>query len=432
MHMLPLVLLAYSTLIPPEVSVSIGDLSFYVYRVLLFAMIPLILRRAFLNFDRFNVWDLVILTSLLLIPVSLWANHSIAVALETGMSVTVDLGLSYFLARSSIRTTRDFQVFLVILAPGLAIAGLTMMAESLSSQLFVRPLMAEVFGGLDGLGRQNLYYRLGLLRAYGPFSHPILGGLHLAMFLAIYWYAVKNPVYRMMGMAAAAMCFFTLSSGPLLALVISAGLIFYNGLQRKIDGLNWQHMFIVAILGLVIVEFGSENGIVSVVTRYLTFNSSSSWYRLAVWEFGTASVKANPLLGVGWNSWERARWMVHETIDAHFLWMAVRFGLPASLLLLGGSIAIMFKLGRRVSELPPSIERDTRIGVLIALFSLELMMFTVTLFGSTQILFMLMLGAAASLSATVFSIKRETVTSDEPPEAAVSYTHLTLPTKRIV
>jgi|GEM_PF-616376 len=418
MHVLPLVILGYATLIPPEVHVTISGLSFYVYRVLLYALAPIILRRAYLNLHRFNWWDLAILASALMLPVSIWVNNSFAEALESGMSVTIDLALTYLLARSTIRTTRDFQAFLIMMAPGLALAGLTLMVESLSREFIVRPVMASIFGSSEIVG-VKYYYRLGLLRAYGPFSHPILAGLHLGVFLSMFWFAVKNPTYRFLGLAAGAMGFFTLSSGALIAIGISAGLIAYHRVQQLVVGLNWKHFFILAIVGLIILQFGSQNGAVSVVSRYLTFDSATASYRIGIWDYGTISVQNHPLFGVGLNEWERAQWMmVHDTIDAHFLWMAVRFGLPASLLLFVSSIAIMFKLGQRVSELPLSVERETRVGIIIALFAIVLMMFTVTLFGSTQIIFYITLGGAASLASANIVVRRASVERTEPAEPA--------------
>ena len=131
---------------------------------------------------------LMLLVSLWL-PVSFWMNYDFATGLEAGLSQTIDIFVAYMVGRLFIRDLNEFKQFLRLLLPGLVLVAILLMAESFSGRLFVRETAAAIFGGGNEVGGElNYEKRLGLLRAYGPFTHPIHAGMFLASFLPLYFY----------------------------------------------------------------------------------------------------------------------------------------------------------------------------------------------------------------------------------------------------
>lgn len=89
------------------------------------------------------------------------------------------------------------------------------------------------------------------------------------------------------------------------------------------------------------------------------------------------NVWANPWFGIGLGDWERPWWMVSSTVDAFWLVIAMRGGIPTFLLL---AIAILL-IGRAVvnnqSKLADPVARRLAAGWLISLIALSLIGCTV-------------------------------------------------------
>ncbi|MCH7564219.1 MAG: hypothetical protein IH968_10395, partial [Gemmatimonadetes bacterium] len=69
------------------------------------------------------------------------------------------------------------------------------------------------------------------------------------------------------------------------------------------------------------------------------------YYRIQIWTYGTASVERNPWFGIGDKAMGRAHWMVMETIDNHWLMLAVRYGLPTAILFGLGVVWALWRCG---------------------------------------------------------------------------------------
>ena len=91
-------------------------------------------------------------------------------------------------------------------------------------------------------------------------------------------------------------------------------------------------------LRIVVVQFGSNQGAVKFFISNFTFDPQTGWYRVAIWDYGSASVLNHPLLGIGLADWERPRWMASDSVDNFWLLTAMRYGIPAVILLFGSCI----------------------------------------------------------------------------------------------
>ena len=89
---------------------------------------------------------------------------------------------------------------------------------------------------------------------------------------------------------------------------------------------------------------------------YLTFNSGTAYWRLHIWNFGSAEVWRNPLFGIGLNDWARPSWMWTASVDNFWLLTAMRYGIPAFLLLVAGIAPNLVGIVR--PDLPTEALRD--------------------------------------------------------------------------
>jgi O-antigen ligase len=141
------------------------------------------------------------------------------------------------------------------------------------------------------------------------------------------------------------------------------------------------------------IELVSEGGLLSVIIRYLTFDAATGYYRLLIWEYAGADVWQHPWIGIGFAEFTRPVWMVSDSIDAHWLLLAVRYGLPCALSVFLTTILAIFAIGRATNGSSRE-DRSFLVGIGISLFVMAMLLFTVTLWGPTLAWFTMLLGAA--------------------------------------
>lgn len=399
-----LALVFYSFLLfSPEVSVNINGLALPSYRIaLLLLSFP-----AFMWFVKgpkgaLSIVDLAVFIACVWIVLSFSIIYGFAGGVIRAGGVVVDVGISYFIARASIATLDDLRYFLVLVAPGIILAGALLFVESVSGVLIVRPAFASVFGAAqysvsDGGSITSLTYekRLGLLRAYGPFGHPILAGVLMISLLPIYLKSGLRSWPFFGGIAACLSGVFGLSSATFLALGLVILALMIDKIRPLIPKLNWWTVVTCLIFALLGLQIVSKNGLIPIISR-LTLMPHTAHYRRAIWEYGWQNVEKNPWFGLGYQSWDRLSWM-HDSVDAHFLLLAMRHGLVVPAVLLCGMFFMMIRAGILSSRLK-KIDRELLVGVNISLVVLFFVGQTVAFFGSMHIVFMSLLGILASLT----------------------------------
>jgi O-antigen ligase len=310
----------------------------------------------------------------------------------------VDCVIGYFLARTTLRSLTDLRIFLILLAPGLFVTAVLIAAESLTHDYIVQPLFAALLGQADLLAASIGYnFRLGLLRAPGPFPHPILAGVFLGSFLSLYSFSALRGWPKIAGFVAACCAFFTISSAALL--VLGAGLLatLYNQLSERIAMFTWRNFVIVGSIVFFVLELATQSGTYSLLVRFASFNSSSSFYRVLTWRYGSASVIENPVFGIGYAEYERPVWMVISSVDHYWLLLAIQYGLMPPLLILATVAYAVIRLGVKSGSHTIADRRLLR-GTAIALAVFAMGAISVSLWQSTQVWFFMLLGIAVSLA----------------------------------
>ena len=411
---MPLALVFYSFLFfSPEVAVNLGGINLPTYRV---ALLLLTLPAAVMLLGRTgggpNFIDVVVVIMSFWIMLSFSLNYGLEDGLVRGGGVIIDTGLSYLVARASISSLNHVRYLLIVLLPGLMVAGLFLALESLSGQLLLRPAFASVFGSVssfvtDGGSSAQLVTerRLGFVRAYGPFAHPILAGAFMVSFLPLYYFSGLRSWPFFAGIAVALTGFFSLSSGTFLCLLIAIFAFAIDYVKQMFPKLTWWVISSLLILNFWAVHIVSQNGIISIISRF-TLTPHTAGYRILIWEYGWRTIQNYPWFGIGYKSWERLDWM-HDSVDAHFLLLGMRYGVIVPILLTSAIVYGVIRLGLLAPRLGIA-DRNLAIGINITIIILFVVGQTVAFFGSGVIAFMAFLAILASvLSYLQSKVERE-------------------------
>ena len=399
----PIVFVIYATLMPRELHFSVGDQYVFGDRFALMTCVPLIISALWRGVVKFVLPDWLILFAGFWSVLAMWHAYDLTRGLISGGAYAFDSICGYYLARISFRSLTSIRRALIICAPGFFVAGMSVMIESVTHHLFVRPAFASVFGGIYYHGGEDIAtalrqndVRLGLLRGYGPWPHPILAGLHLATLLPLYWMSGIRGWPRVLAVISAMLAFFTISSAAFATLIIGVFLISYDSLCKFWPIFNWR-LFLFALLALLIVaELGTNSGVIGLIIRFGTFDAQTGYYRQLIWTYGTQTIAHHPWLGIGFEPYERPAWMVSDSVDNHWVLWGIRYGMPAALALFAACIVTIWALGRTVIVTSLAVDARFYRGLLMTLSVLVLMMFTVALQGGTLTWFTLMLGGCVA------------------------------------
>jgi O-antigen ligase len=404
LRLVPLVLLFYSFLLfSPEVQVVLFEINLPSYRITLLAMsLPalwLVLRD---KIGPISPIDAAVGLLSLWLVLSFTMVYGFERGLIRGSGIMIDTSLSYFVARACVKSWDDLRYLLLLCLPGFVFAAGSLVFESLSGQLWVRPAYISIFGSMtayeggEAVGALKLEgeTRLGLLRAYGPFSHPILAGSFMIGFLPLFYFSGIRSWPFVISIFACLSGFFSLSSAAFLSLLIAGGAITIHHVKPYVPKVSWWTIASMSILFLWSLHMASKNGIISVLAR-ITLTPDTAYYRTLIWEYGVQNVIENPWFGLGYKQWDRLHWM-GESVDAHFLLLAIRHGVIVPVLLLFGMIYGIVRLGLLIPYLSPK-DRSLAIGLNLSAVIYLIVGQTVNFFGSSNLVLMIFVAFLASM-----------------------------------
>lgn len=403
-RLLPLVALFYATLSPPEIQVTIAGQTLFAHRIVLLATLPWLLVQMLNGGIRYRLIDLLVGIGCVWMVVSFSVFYGAAEGITRGAALAMDNLLPYFLARASIRTITDLRYFLLLIVPGAFLVGVMLAIEAISLRQIVRPAAAAIFGSapnyeggqLLGSGFIFTDYRLGMLRAAGPFSHPIMAGMFLGSLLAIFFFSGLRGLPLYLGIAAGLLAFFSVSTAAILALAISIGMIGYDYSRRWLPFATWR-LFAVGVIGfMALIQLVSQSGLVNILIRY-TLDPATGYYRRLIWEYGIRSMNAHPLFGIGFTEYERLPWMV-ASVDAQWLSIGIKHGYITPVFFMAATVAVFVSCFSASSKMLRDSDRRLLVGVGISNLIVFILGFTVAFFGGVLIWVFMLLGIGASIS----------------------------------
>ncbi|MDH5557324.1 MAG: O-antigen ligase family protein [Alphaproteobacteria bacterium] len=380
---------------PPDTSFHLGTIRLSPYRVvLILALVPALARLLSGKVGRFNAIDGLIGAHAAWAALALFVNHGLAAGVEPAGIYIIEAFGAYLIGRVYIRSAEDARaliraMFMIVLF----IAPLALYESLTEQNLFRDPVRAVM-----GMGPiRHIGPRMGLERAFGPFEHPILYGVFCASIMGAVYYVMglgrlSLKAWAMAGVVAAA-TFFSMSTGPLVALLGQVGLIGWDRLTSRIRN-RWKLLTGLIVAAWIFVSIVSTRDPVRVFIWYFAFSRESSYNRILIWEYGTAEVARHPIFGIGLGDWIRAPWM-SSSMDNFWLVEAVRYGLPSLIFLVSAILLLTVRItrGQRIDQ---EFGRF-RSAWLVSLAGIALAGATVHFWNALFVLFFFFVGSGAWL-----------------------------------
>jgi hypothetical protein len=308
---------------------------------------------------------------------------------SAGIFIIESLG-AYLMGRSLIRNEKSFQRFL----RAIFIMLLVMLPLALYETITDHPIVLDTIRPFfNVIPKGNQEPRFGLHRAQVVFEHPILYGAFASSLLGFMHYAKivrAKPVGGIgWSLVASFASVLSLSSGALAALFVQYILIGWAKITNTI-AYRWRILGAVFVSVYLIINLLSNRTPFHVIVTYLTFNTGSAYNRILIWNYGTAEVWRHPLFGIGLGDWERPSWM-GSSMDNFWLVIAVRYGLPAFILLAAAFIFLFRDIGR-IKGTPENIFKY-RSGLFVSLGGLIVAGCTVDYWNAIYCWFLFLLGS---------------------------------------
>lgn len=368
----------------------IGPLRMSAYRIVLFVMIlpclgMLIAGKA----GRIRIADVAVLLFSLWCMLSFTVNSGLASSFQTSGIIFIETVGPYLLARRYIRDSDDFYNVVQLLFRIVAFLLPFAILEFVSG----RDVLRELFAAICPTWSMTAAPRLGLTRVQTVFDHPILFGVFTGSIFSLVHLVLgyQKPFFQraLKTGVVGTTTILSLSSGPVIAIVVQCLLLSWNSLLKGIK-IRWKILIGLVAWIVLSIEVIANRSLPQLVSSYLAFDQQSYWFRTLIWYYGSASALRHPFFGVGSNAWERPLWMP-SSIDNLWLLLAVRNGLPAPFFLLLALLSVFLAVGFK-KGLDAKLA-TYRVAFLISMTALFMVAWTVDFWDATYALFLFLMGS---------------------------------------
>ena len=323
----------------------VGPARLVPYRILLLAaLVPLTLIWFTRKAGPIRAPDILMLLAALWGALALLATSGSA-GIEPATVFFVETFGAYLLARVTIRTYADFYRMVQTLFWLLVIILPFAVIETFADRALLHELLAAVGPTTDRMGNELRY---GLHRASVVFEHPILFGTFCASAFALVYFVAADhagPMRRAVRagiVTMAALC--SISSGAMAAIALQVALITWHYITRGVKH-RWRLLGGLGAICYVVVDLLSNRSPLEVFISYLTISSQTGYFRIMIWDYGSAEVLRHPLFGIGMAEWTRPNWMP-ASVDNFWLLTAMRYGLPVFVFFAGSIVMMMVGIGK--------------------------------------------------------------------------------------
>lgn len=361
------------------------------YRLYLIVMaIPAVLRFRSDPTIRINAMDVLMTLAILWCLVALLVVHK-GSQVVFAAATFVELFCGYMLGRAFIRNAADFRfmvgVFIATVAVLLPFAAL----EAVTHQRVLGQLAGKLL--IQPEESTAAVVRFGLMRARVSFAHPTIFGAFCSLVFALVIYVYGFPRNVIFAAVAAAAAALAISSSSLITIALQSALIVYERIVRHLRS-KWILLAALTAVAWFGFQWIFSQTIIDYVLSEVMFSADSGRARVLHYEYGMREILANPLFGVGLNTWGSPYWL-SQALDSFWLSTALRYGIPAFLLQVA-AFAVHFV---RVMAARPQGDVAARMqaGYLIAFFSAIVMLFSVSFYQASLIFFMMFCGAGVWL-----------------------------------
>ena len=391
---LPIILLIISFITPIEFSFYLGGLHLTLTRIILIALAVKMTFKAGPPVKK-QIHDYALVAFIFWVFIAISVNHSVGKAIENGGASALEILVSYFAARFYIRNLSHIYGILKLLSVITVVLLPMFIIENITGSHFIHEIISSLTGVYYPIQTE---YRMGLARAYGPFSHPILLGVFFSSLLGIFWYGLNGNKRKRIWHAFILFLttFTSLSSAPILVIAVQMFAIFWNKVAYFMR-YRWKLILAGMLFVYVFLLFYSDRSPLMAILSRITLDSHTAFWRTMIWDYGSAEVIRNPFFGIGFGDWARPDWMYTSSVDNFWLLQAMRYGLP-SIIFLGLSIyLLMSKVNLLKDNKNISEYKMISLGWLVSMIALILSGFTVDFFGSNRPYFFFLFGLGAAI-----------------------------------
>jgi hypothetical protein len=394
----PIILLLVSFIVPWVI--SLGPVRLSLYRIVLIVMtVPCLVQFVSGKAGRVRLPDVAVILFGLWAGLCLAVVHGPTTAVQGGSITFIETVGSYMIARCYIRTEDDFEnmvslmfkIIVFILLP----FGIIEMVTG------YKPLL-KVFGTImPVIDVTMMDRRWEFWRVQGPYEHPLLFGVNCGAAYGLTHLVLghRRPLsQRWLRTALVGLTvMLCLSSGPLSALVVQTALIGWNWLLSAVKS-RWALLSLaLAILYVGIYLYSGQSVARFYISHAPLFDSWSAYYRILIWENGTATVANHPIFGIGYNEYERPSWMA-ASVDIFWLNNAIMFGLPGGLLVITTLVSAVTLVALRQGS--DARTDNYRSGYIISMAGFFVVGCTVFFWNGTYSLFFFLVASGLWLAET--------------------------------
>ncbi|MCX7284555.1 MAG: O-antigen ligase family protein [Novosphingobium sp.] len=389
-----------SFLLSPEARFDLGGFQIFPYRFALFAAIPAMVLKFAKNSVRFGIVDILIFATGIWMFLATAVHYPIDVALKTGAANAFDFICSYLVGRIYLRTPLEIRRFLFKIGPLVLAAGAILVVESISHQYIFRPLVGVLTGNSPDYALLKMYeIRYGLLRATGPFQHPISAGLFFASLVPLF-VSADLPRRAWVGLVGCLGGIFSLSSAGIGTVFVCFLLGFYDRIQARMR-IGWAPVIWGVVIFGVFIEVFSGGGLLKFIIRNVALNPQTGYFRIAIWDYGSADVMRHPWFGIGYfESYSRPKWMHTDSVDNYWLLLALRYGVPCVVTLILACLLAAVNVGRsrQRAELGSLTGRRMATGVCLSIVVIYASVLSVAVWGAELAWLTMLLGISSGLA----------------------------------
>lgn len=398
---------------------NLGPLYMTTLRLLLIVLvIPLFVNLLRGRYGRLYATDFLFVLHVVWMALALAATTPDQLVTQIG-SVGVEFLGGYLVGRACIRSRAHFTA----LCKWLILIVFCLLPFALHEALTGRPLVVEALHKIPGLVTVPIVTiegRMGLERVQSSFAHPIHYGLFCSVAFSLCFVALRDVHSNTRRYISSALILISgclaLSSGALLAMVLQIGMIAWSLIFARVRARWWLLVGLFA-LAYVVVDLLSNRTPLRVFMSYATFSAHNAYWRGLIFEWGMMNIlgseanniPAAPWFGLGMGDWVRPWYMRSGSMDNFWLVIAVRYGVPALMILTLGYALIIFHVMRRNFDGDTEMLRFRRAWVFTFL-GLTFTLTTVHVWTNIYSFVFFMFGAG------VWMITERARTGDAPPD----------------
>jgi O-antigen ligase len=296
---------------------------------------------------------------------------------------------AYVFGRPALETF--IQIFKVITIALIMLALL----DTLTGRLLTIEITAQLFGTTKYGSPSRSLFGIDVIRATAIFEHTILYGTFCALAAALFLYSERTARRIVYFGLCSFGCLLAVSSAPLMSLAIVAAIYNYDRVLKRFSW-RWK-VFWLAIAALLAAVFMVSNHPVASIIARLTFDPTSGYYRIMIWELAMPQIAISPLTGFGFESFNDP--VLDSSVDSVWLVLALRFGIPTIAFLLLANLASFLRSGQATGgRLADPYMDSMRTGFTLVLAMFLFTGLTVHYWNGSWMFWGLCLGIRASLN----------------------------------